>query len=280
MRRPGRHPVRDRGAGRLPYVLRPDPKETEPQADPSVPIFSIGTVSKHTGVSAPALRMWEERYGVIEPFRDEYGKRLYSRSQIDDLIWVRDAISRGLTAAEAHRMLATRKETANTPVKGTEDGVRQWVLADHAWLAGLCTATVETVPAALLAYLGVHDTGTSDDAESWLLVSCLRADRPDWFTGSAHQAARRHGERLSSGERVSFTMGADGRQVRETAAPLMVEGEWSATVGLVLAAFDGDGFRELESMRDRILARFAAWKTYARFEELTAPESDETARSA
>lgn len=262
--------------------MRPEPTETEPQADPSVPIFGIGTVSKRTGVSAPALRMWEERYGLIEPFRDEYGKRLYTGAQIEDLIWIRDAISRGLTAAEAHRMLATRKETASVPVKGSVDldGMRQWVLADHDWLIRLCAATVEHDPAALLAYLGVHETGTSDGAESWLLISCLKADRPAWFTDSAHQAARRHGERLSSGEKVSFTMGSDGRQVRETAAPLMVEGEWSATVGLVLATADSERFRELDSMRERILARYAAWKAYARFEELTAPESDGSAPSA
>lgn len=263
-------------------MSRPEIAETEQLDDPSVPIFSIGTVSKHTGVSAPALRMWEERYGVIEPYRDEYGKRLYSREQLDDLIWLRDAISQGLTAAEAHRMLETRRETGGAPNRQSEDlgGFRQWVLADHAWLTDLCATTVEAVSPALLAYLGVHGPGTVADAESWLLISSFKSDRPAWFMGSAHQAARRHGARMSSGETVSFSMGAEGQQVRETAAPVMVDGEWSATVGLLLTTPDGHGHRELDSMRERILTRYEAWKAYARFEALTAPDSDESAHSA
>lgn len=263
-------------------MLRPEIAETEQLDDPSLPMFSIGTVSRHTGVSAPALRMWEERYGVIEPYRDAYGKRLYSRDQIDELVWVRDAISQGLTAAEAHRMLETRKETGGAPKGQGEDrgGFRPWVLADHAWLTDLCVTTVEAVSPALLAYLGVHGQGTASDAESWLLVSSLKSDRPAWFTGSAHQAARRHGERLASGETVSFSMGPEGQQVQETAAPIMVEGEWSATVGLVLTTPDVHGHGELDSMRERILARYEAWEAYARFEALTAPEAEDSAHSA
>lgn len=273
--------VPDREIGTLFHVIRPEMAESEQHVDPSLPMFSIGTVSRHTGVSAPALRMWEERYGVIEPYRDEYGKRLYSRDQIDDLVWVRDAISQGLTAAEAHRMLDTRKETGG-PVSQSGDGggFRQWVLADYAWLADLCTASVERVPRALLAYFAVHDSGTREDSESWLLISCLKSARPAWFDGSAHQAARRHGERLSSGEMVSFTMGAEGQQVREVAAPVMMEGEWTATVALVLATPDEGGTQELVAMRERVITRYKAWKAYARFEELTAPDPDEPAHSA
>lgn len=243
-------------------------------------MFSIGTVSKYTGVSAPALRQWEERYGVLEPYRDEYGKRLYSREQIDDLIWVHDAISQGLTAAEAHRMLETRKETGEVGVRqtGGRNGFRQWVLADHAWLTRLCGSTVELVPSALLGYCGVHDSGTGEDPESWLLISSLKSDRPAWFTGSAHQAARRHSDRLASGETVSFWMGGEDHQVREVAAPVMIEGDWTATVGLVLTRADGPS--ELDSMRERVLTRYEAWKAYARFEALTAPESKESAHSA
>lgn len=48
-------------------------------------LFTIGTVSKLTGIGAITLRAWERRYGLITPVRKESGHRLYTRRHIDQI---------------------------------------------------------------------------------------------------------------------------------------------------------------------------------------------------
>ena len=48
-------------------------------------LYTIGTVSKLTGVGAITLRAWERRYGLITPVRKESGHRLYTRKHIDQI---------------------------------------------------------------------------------------------------------------------------------------------------------------------------------------------------
>jgi len=52
---------------------------------PGEKLYTIGTVSKLTGVGAITLRAWERRYGLIEPVRKESGHRLYTRRHIDQI---------------------------------------------------------------------------------------------------------------------------------------------------------------------------------------------------
>jgi DNA-binding transcriptional MerR regulator len=53
--------------------------------NPAEKLYTIGTVSKLTGVGAITLRAWERRYGLIQPKRKERGHRLYSRAHIDQI---------------------------------------------------------------------------------------------------------------------------------------------------------------------------------------------------
>jgi DNA-binding transcriptional MerR regulator/methylmalonyl-CoA mutase cobalamin-binding subunit len=52
---------------------------------PGEKLYTIGTVSKLTGVGAITLRAWERRYGLIEPVRKDSGHRLYTREHIDQI---------------------------------------------------------------------------------------------------------------------------------------------------------------------------------------------------
>jgi DNA-binding transcriptional MerR regulator/methylmalonyl-CoA mutase cobalamin-binding subunit len=52
---------------------------------PGEKLYTIGTVSKLTGVGAITLRAWERRYGLIEPVRKASGHRLYTRQNIDQI---------------------------------------------------------------------------------------------------------------------------------------------------------------------------------------------------
>jgi CheY-like chemotaxis protein len=54
------------------------------------------------------IRNWEDRYGSIVPGRSEGGQRLYSHEQVEMLRFVATEVSRGLSAGDAHRLLAER----------------------------------------------------------------------------------------------------------------------------------------------------------------------------
>jgi CheY-like chemotaxis protein len=69
-------------------------------------VYSIGAVARMLGIPAATIRNWEERYGTIVPERSAGGHRLYSRDQMEHLRFVAAEVSRGLSAADAHRLLA------------------------------------------------------------------------------------------------------------------------------------------------------------------------------
>ncbi|NIP80241.1 MAG: MerR family transcriptional regulator [Gemmatimonadetes bacterium] len=45
----------------------------------------IGVVSERTGLTPDVLRVWERRYGVVEPSRSDGGQRLYTDADIERL---------------------------------------------------------------------------------------------------------------------------------------------------------------------------------------------------
>jgi DNA-binding transcriptional MerR regulator len=75
--------------------------------DPGV--YSIGAVSRLLGTPAATIRNWEERYGEIVPQRSPGGHRLYSPDQLEQLRFVAQAVARGLSAADAHRLLSEQR---------------------------------------------------------------------------------------------------------------------------------------------------------------------------
>ena len=62
------------------------------------------------GIAVATIRNWEERYGAIVPERSSGGHRLYSRDQMEQLRFVATRVARGLSAADAHRLLAEQSE--------------------------------------------------------------------------------------------------------------------------------------------------------------------------
>ena len=72
-------------------------------------IYSIGAVSRLLGVSQSAIRSWEDRYGLVVAERSEGGRRIYTREQLEQLRFVKQQLDAGLSAADAHRLLAERE---------------------------------------------------------------------------------------------------------------------------------------------------------------------------
>ena len=72
----------------------------------SRPIYSISAVARMVGVPVATLRTWEERYALVVPDRNASGHRLFSRDQVEQLQFVKMRMADGMSAADAHRLLA------------------------------------------------------------------------------------------------------------------------------------------------------------------------------
>jgi DNA-binding transcriptional MerR regulator len=72
------------------------------------------------GIAAATVRNWEERYGLVKPERSPGGHRLYSRTQLEQLRFIREQLDGGLQPAEAHRLLGERLESGGDLRSGDE----------------------------------------------------------------------------------------------------------------------------------------------------------------
>ena len=72
-----------------------------PKQSPVIPAqapddqYRIAAVSRLTGIPETTIRMWERRYGVVEPARSAGNGRLYSRADIERLQLLKAAVDAG-----------------------------------------------------------------------------------------------------------------------------------------------------------------------------------------
>ena len=59
------------------------------------PHYSIKTASRMTGLSPHLIRIWEKRYGAVEPERTDTNRRLYSDAEVERLNFLRLATASG-----------------------------------------------------------------------------------------------------------------------------------------------------------------------------------------
>lgn len=63
-------------------------------------LHPISVVAERTGLSADVLRVWERRYGVVSPVRDDAGRRLYSDADVERLRLLASATAGGRTISQ------------------------------------------------------------------------------------------------------------------------------------------------------------------------------------
>jgi MerR family transcriptional regulator, light-induced transcriptional regulator len=97
-------------------------------------LYTIGTVSKLTGVGAITLRAWERRYGLIEPVRKDSGHRLYTRQHIDQINRITALTQKGM------RISQVRPEMLKSGAPGLDAGADtdQW----RDYLNGMAAAII------------------------------------------------------------------------------------------------------------------------------------------
>jgi DNA-binding transcriptional MerR regulator len=79
-------------------------------------VYSIGAVARMLDIPVATIRNWEERYGSVVPERSPGGHRLYSRDHVEKLRFIAAEMSRGLSAADAHRLLAEHSAGGQSPM--------------------------------------------------------------------------------------------------------------------------------------------------------------------
>jgi DNA-binding transcriptional MerR regulator len=81
---------------------------------PGEKLYTIGTVSKLTGVGAITLRAWERRYGLIKPVRKESGHRLYTRNHIDQINRITSLTQQGIRISQISPEMLTSDSAADS----------------------------------------------------------------------------------------------------------------------------------------------------------------------
>ena len=70
--------------------------------------FTIGEVSRKTGIPEYTLRYWESRFRLLRPVRRESGHRRFTKKDIETILAVKDLVfRRNFTLAGAKKMLRT-----------------------------------------------------------------------------------------------------------------------------------------------------------------------------
>jgi MerR family transcriptional regulator, light-induced transcriptional regulator len=69
-------------------------------SDKSMALHPISVVAERTGLTADLLRMWERRYGVVVPERDDAGRRLYRDADVERLRLLAQATSAGRSVGQ------------------------------------------------------------------------------------------------------------------------------------------------------------------------------------
>lgn len=62
--------------------------------------FSIGDVSRISGVPEHSLRYWEKEFGLLRPVRKDSGHRRYTKQDITAVLEIKDLIYRGKMTLE------------------------------------------------------------------------------------------------------------------------------------------------------------------------------------
>jgi len=84
-------------------------------------LYTIGTVSKLTGVGSITLRAWERRYELIEPVRKKSGHRLYTRRHIDQINRITALTNQGIRISQIQpHMLASVQANDSENIQSTD----------------------------------------------------------------------------------------------------------------------------------------------------------------
>jgi DNA-binding transcriptional MerR regulator len=93
---------------------------TRSTADDESAALKIGAVARLTGISVHTLRKWEDRYGAVEPRRTEGGERVYTRTDLKRLAYIKRLADAGLSLREIAGLSLDELESAWEQASGMQ----------------------------------------------------------------------------------------------------------------------------------------------------------------
>ncbi len=187
---------------------------------------AIKVVARRTGLSAHVIRIWEKRYGAVEPKRTGTNRRLYSEEQIERLGLLREITQAGhsighvakLPLAKLQKLAA---EAAGAPPPGLR--LRARAPATFSYLED-CLAAVKALDSrALEAALKLAATELGAQGLLQRVVAPLAQTIGDLWRGGTITAAHEHFAsaviRIFLGHATQPFAGADNAPVLVVATP-------------------------------------------------------------
>lgn len=151
--------------------------------DASEKLYTIGTVSKLTGVGAITLRAWERRYDLIEPVRKDSGHRLYTRKHIDQINRITALTSQGMRISQIRPEML--ENPAEAQVEGETGVPDRWDEALEAMIAAIVDFDEDRLES---TYSGALAMANIDEVTKRLIQPLLKALGTRWETGEGNVA--------------------------------------------------------------------------------------------
>ena len=102
------------------------------------PVRTINFVARQTGLSVQVIRVWEKRYGAVQPVRADNNRRLYTEEDVERLRLLarsdagrscdranRDCVARGIAAARARNASDRARRSGKTRGEASEEASRR-----------------------------------------------------------------------------------------------------------------------------------------------------------
>ncbi len=107
------------------------------------PIHTIKVVARETGLSVHAIRVWEKRYGVVQPVRAANNRRLYTEQDVQRLHLLHEVTQAGHSIGQiAHATTAELKKLLRQSARGAAPVPRRGKRSAENATADLMTAAL------------------------------------------------------------------------------------------------------------------------------------------
>lgn len=111
---------------------------------------AIKAVALRTGLTAHVIRIWEKRYGAVEPERTGTNRRLYSNEQIERLCLLRDITQNGHRISHVAKLSTDKlrelsKETQASRATTSSAARERAETATHSEFLGKCVTAVKSL---------------------------------------------------------------------------------------------------------------------------------------
>jgi DNA-binding transcriptional MerR regulator/methylmalonyl-CoA mutase cobalamin-binding subunit len=208
--------------------------------------YSIGVVTRRTGLSPDVLRVWERRYGVVTPTRSSGGQRLYSAADVEKLRLLRRLVDGGhriasIARLDADALTALSREIEVAPPAASD------VSSSAQTVELLVDATARLDSAGIEAAL--RRSALSLGAEAWvdtIVAPFLEQVGDRWHEGTITPAH----------EHLATTT------VREVLAWVVKSFGVEADAPSILVATPAGELHELGAMMASVIAAGAGWRVH------------------